>query len=76
MRNFSEAEVVPYAHEWHLKNEYIPLEVIAKVAELGVFGLTMPEEYGGLGLGKESDVHRVGGTVARLHRRRLARHPL
>jgi (2S)-methylsuccinyl-CoA dehydrogenase len=54
MRKFSEAEVVPYAHEWHLKNEYIPLDVIAKVAELGVFGLTMPEEYGGLGLGKES----------------------
>jgi (2S)-methylsuccinyl-CoA dehydrogenase len=54
MRKFSEAEVVPHAHEWHLKNEYIPLEVIAKVAELGVFGLTLPEEYGGLGLGKES----------------------
>ena len=54
MRKFSEAEVVPHAHEWHLKNDYIPLEVIAKVAELGVFGLTLPEEYGGLGLGKES----------------------
>ena len=54
MRKFSEAEVVPHAHEWHLKNEYIPLEVIAKVAELGVFGLTLPEEYGGLGLGKEA----------------------
>ena len=54
MRKFSEAEVVPHAHEWHLKNEYIPLEVIAKVAELGVFGLTMPEEYGGLGLGKKA----------------------
>ncbi|MFA6141151.1 MAG: acyl-CoA dehydrogenase family protein, partial [Hyphomicrobium sp.] len=54
MRKFSEAEVVPYAHEWHLKNEYIPLEVIGKVAELGVFGLTLPEEYGGLALGKEA----------------------
>ncbi len=54
MRKFSEAEVVPHAHEWHLKNEYIPLDVIAKVAELGVFGLTLPEEFGGLGLGKES----------------------
>jgi (2S)-methylsuccinyl-CoA dehydrogenase len=54
MRKFSEAEVVPHAHEWHLKNEYIPLEIIGKVAELGVFGLTLPEEYGGLGLGKES----------------------
>ncbi len=54
MHTFSEAEVIPYAHEWHLANEYIPLEVIQKVAELGVFGLTLPEEFGGLGLGKES----------------------
>jgi len=54
MRKFSQAEVVPHAHEWHLKNAYIPLDIIAKVAELGVFGLTMPEEFGGLALGKES----------------------
>ena len=54
MRKFSEAEVVPHAHEWHLKNDYIPMEIIQKVAELGVFGLTLPEEYGGLALGKES----------------------
>ena len=54
MRRFSEAEVLPYAHEWHLKNEYIPYETIAKLSELGVFGLTLPEAYGGLGLGKEA----------------------
>ncbi|NBN80506.1 acyl-CoA dehydrogenase [Microvirga tunisiensis] len=54
MRRFAEDKVVPYAHEWHLRNDYIPLEVIAQMAELGVFGLTIPEEYGGLGLGKES----------------------
>jgi len=54
MRRFAEAEVVPHAHEWHLANAYVPLEVIDKMAELGVFGLTIPEEYGGLGLGKES----------------------
>lgn len=52
MRSFSEAEVVPHAHEWHLANAYIPIEIVEKVAELGVFGLTLPEEYGGLGLGK------------------------
>ena len=52
MRDFSEAEVVPHAHEWHLANAYIPIEIVQKVAELGVFGLTLPEEYGGLGLGK------------------------
>jgi (2S)-methylsuccinyl-CoA dehydrogenase len=54
MRKFSEAEVVPHAHEWHLANVYIPMEIIEKVAELGVFGLTIPEELGGLGLGKEA----------------------
>jgi (2S)-methylsuccinyl-CoA dehydrogenase len=54
MRKFAESEVVPHAHNWHLKNEYIPLDVIKHMAELGVFGLTIPEEYGGMGLGKES----------------------
>jgi (2S)-methylsuccinyl-CoA dehydrogenase len=54
MRRFADEEVVPHAHGWHLKNQYIPLEIIAHMAELGVFGLTIPEEYGGLGLGKES----------------------
>jgi (2S)-methylsuccinyl-CoA dehydrogenase len=54
MRRFAEAEVVPYAHAWHLANSYIPLETIEKLSELGVFGLTIPEEYGGLGLGKEA----------------------
>ncbi len=54
MRRFSQTEVLPHAHAWHLKNEYIPLEIITKLSELGVFGLTIPEEFGGLGLGKES----------------------
>lgn len=54
MRRFCEADVLPDAHEWHLQNAYIPLDVIAKLAELGVFGVSMPEEFGGLGLGKEA----------------------
>src|SRR5262249_25898266 len=54
MRKFTESEVVPHAHAWHLSNRYIPLEIIAHMAELGVFGLTIPEEYDGMGLGKES----------------------
>ncbi|MEO1794793.1 MAG: acyl-CoA dehydrogenase family protein, partial [Pseudomonadota bacterium] len=54
MRRFSETEVAPHAHEWHLANDYIPMDVIEKMSELGVFGLTIPEEFGGLGLGKES----------------------
>ncbi|WP_406855527.1 acyl-CoA dehydrogenase family protein [Alsobacter sp. KACC 23698] len=54
MRKFAESEVLPHAHQWHLKNEYIPLSVIEKLADLGVFGLTLPEEHGGLGLSKVS----------------------
>jgi (2S)-methylsuccinyl-CoA dehydrogenase len=54
MRKFAESEVHPHAHEWHLTNSYIPLDIIEQMAELGVFGLTIPEAYGGMGLGKES----------------------
>jgi (2S)-methylsuccinyl-CoA dehydrogenase len=46
--------VVPRAHAWHLANDYIPLDVVSDLARLGVFALTIPESYGGLGLGKES----------------------
>ncbi len=54
MRRFCAAEVTPHAHEWHLKNDYIPMAVVEKMAELGVFGLTIPEEFGGMGLSKVS----------------------
>jgi (2S)-methylsuccinyl-CoA dehydrogenase len=54
MRKFAESEVVPQAQAWHRGNRYIPLDVLAQMSELGVFGLTIPEEFGGLGLGKES----------------------
>ncbi|MCA1939943.1 MAG: acyl-CoA/acyl-ACP dehydrogenase [Caenispirillum bisanense] len=51
-RRFAEEQVVPHCHEWHLKDELIPLEIIEQMAELGVFGLTIPEEFGGHGMGK------------------------
>jgi (2S)-methylsuccinyl-CoA dehydrogenase len=54
MRKFADDRVVPHAHEWHRRNSYIPLDVITQMSELGVFSLTIPEEYGGMGLGKES----------------------
>ena len=40
------------AHEWHRQDVLIPAEVIEELASLGVFGLTIPEAYGGAGLGK------------------------
>jgi len=54
MRKFADGQVVPHAQQWHLHNAYIPLDVIGQMSELGVFSLTIPEDYGGMGLGKES----------------------
>ena len=49
---FSADKIKPHAHGWHLRNEYIPMDVVDEMSELGVFGLTIPEEFGGLGMGK------------------------
>ncbi|HWM80735.1 MAG TPA: acyl-CoA dehydrogenase family protein [Pseudolabrys sp.] len=54
MRKFADAEVAPFAQGWHRSNSYIPMDVIDHMSAMGVFGLTIPEPYGGLGLGKES----------------------
>ncbi|MEI8154071.1 MAG: acyl-CoA dehydrogenase family protein, partial [Hyphomicrobiales bacterium] len=54
MRKFADSEVIDHAQGWHRTNSYIPMDVISQMADLGVFGLTIPEEYGGMGLGKES----------------------
>ncbi|MCY4180544.1 MAG: acyl-CoA dehydrogenase family protein, partial [Litoreibacter sp.] len=51
-RRFSLDRIEPVAHDWHLKDELIPMEIIEEMAELGVFGLTIPEEYGGFGMSK------------------------
>jgi (2S)-methylsuccinyl-CoA dehydrogenase len=51
-RRFTADRVTPDAHAWHLANDYIPLPVIDEMAGLGVFGLTIPEQWGGSGLGK------------------------
>ena len=53
-RRYAVEKIEPFAHDWHLKDELIPMEVIDELAEMGVFGLTIPEEYGGLGLSKAS----------------------
>jgi len=53
-RRFSVDRVEPHAHGWHLRDELIPMEIITEMAELGVFSLTIPEEYGGLGMSKAS----------------------
>lgn len=51
-RKFALDKVTPHAHGWHLRDELIPMDVVDEMSALGVFGLTIPEEYGGSGLGK------------------------
>ncbi len=51
-RKFTDREVIPIAQEIHRKDVLVPIELLHKMSEMGVFGLTIPEEYGGLGLGK------------------------
>jgi len=54
MRKFADSEVIDFAQGWHRSNSYIPMQIISQMSELGVFGLTIPEEFGGMALGKES----------------------
>ena len=51
-RKFGDEKVVPFAHQWHLDDDLIPMNVVREMGEMGVFGLTIPEDFGGLGLGK------------------------
>ena len=55
-RRFADEQVAPHAHGWHMRDELIPMEIIEALAEMGVFGLTIPEEFGGLGMSKASMV--------------------
>ncbi len=64
-RRFADEQVVPHAHGWHLRDELIPMEIIQALADMGVFGLTIPEEFGGLGMSKASMVVVVSEELSR-----------
>lgn len=51
-RRFTDERITPHAHGWHLADALIPEGTIGQMAELGVFGLTIPEKWGGLEMGK------------------------
>ena len=51
-RKFADEKVVPFANGWHMRDEFIPMSVVEEMGALGVFGLTIPEGFGGAGLGK------------------------
>ena len=53
-RRFADEEISQEANEWHRQDSLIPLELISKMAELGVFAVCIPEQYAGHAMGKLS----------------------
>ena len=49
LRSFVDREIIPVAREWEQSGRY-PTEIVRGMAEMGLFGITVPEEYGGLDL--------------------------
>ena len=77
---FAEEQIRPRAEHIHRANADIPEEIIAGLAEMGAFGLSIPEEYGGLRHRRRERLHGHGGghrgaLVGIARRRRLADHP-
>jgi (2S)-methylsuccinyl-CoA dehydrogenase len=56
VRSFAETEIAPHAERIHRNDETVPEEFISKMAELGYFGLSVPEAYGGSEMGNEAMV--------------------
>lgn len=54
VRAFAQSEVAPLAQEIHMNDDLVPDSIISKMAELGFFGLAIPEPYGGQGMGNEA----------------------
>lgn len=48
VRDFAQAEIAPHVAQWD-KDHHFPVDLVTKMGELGLFGLTAPEEYGGSG---------------------------
>lgn len=61
-RRFAEDKLKPIAEHIHRENADIPEDIISGLAEMGAFGLSIPEEYGGYGSGGESEY--IGMVVA------------
>jgi alkylation response protein AidB-like acyl-CoA dehydrogenase len=69
VRDFAEAEVRPHAQAWD-KAERFPVEIVPKLAGMGLLGIRIPEEYGGSGMDTTSyaicveEIARVDGSLA------------
>src|SRR5919112_6559051 len=68
VREFAEAEIAPHVREWD-ESQHFPVELLPKLAELGLMGVIFPENYGGAGMGYVEyvtiieELSRVDGSV-------------
>jgi len=68
IREFAEGEILPHVMEWD-EVSHFPMEIMPKLAEMGLLGIIFPEEYGGAGLGyieyviAIEELSRVDGSV-------------
>jgi alkylation response protein AidB-like acyl-CoA dehydrogenase len=68
VREFAEGEIAPHVMEWD-EAQHFPVELLPKLAELGLMGVIFPEEYGGAGMGYIEyatiieELSRVDGSV-------------
>lgn len=68
VREFAEGEIAPHVMEWD-ETQHFPVELLPKLAELGLMGVIFPEEYGGAGMGYIEyatiidELSRVDGSV-------------
>jgi alkylation response protein AidB-like acyl-CoA dehydrogenase len=69
VRDFARAEIAPHAQRWD-KDERFPMELVPKLAAMGLLGIRIPEEYGGSGMDTTSyaicveEVARIDGSIA------------
>jgi len=68
IREFAEGEIAPHVMEWD-EASHFPIEIMPKLAEMGLLGVIFPEQYGGAGLGyieyviAIEELSRVDGSV-------------
>ncbi len=70
-RRFADEQIKPQAEHIHRENADIPDELIAGLGEMGVFGLSIPEEFGGFATGGESDYYGMVIATEELSRASL-----
>src|SRR3546814_3700002 len=61
-RRFADDKLAPIAEHIHRHNDDIPEEIISGLAEMGAFGLSIPEEYGGYGSGGDRKSTRLNSS--------------